>query len=880
MRIRASHAEDVAGLEALLAGMSVESRWLRFFTAGANVARAAAMMAALEPEDGRGLIAVTGPDERVVAHATYVREPASDRAEVAFEVADEMHGRGIATIMLGHLATLAEADGVATFTATVLPENRRMIGVFRDSGFDVELRSAPGELQVAFPAALGESARLTFEERDRAAAAAAVAHVLRPTSIAVVGASTRPGSVGAAVLSNLRRGGFRGPVHLVHPRAVTVAGLPSRSDVPGVDLAIVAIPAAAVVDAARGCAAAGVRALVVLSAGFAEVGPEGAALQAQLLSVCRTAGMRLVGPNCLGVSSTAQDVAMNATFTPKPPPPGRLAFASQSGAYGITAIAEAQRHGVGLSSFVSMGNKADLSGNDFLQFWEGDEGTDVIGLYLESFGNPRRFGRIARRVAGRKPILAVKSGRSAVGARAASSHTGALVAASDATVDALFHHAGVIRVATVAELFDVASVLAGHALPGGDRVAIVTNAGGPGIACADACAAAGLRVPLLDARTRTALGRRLPPEAGTANPVDMIAGAGEDDYRTTIELLAADDGIDAIVAIFVPPLMTRAEDVARGMRAAAGRCRAAGTPLLAVWMAQDDAERSRLAAGEPAIPAFGAPEEAVRALAHAVRHSAWRRRAHEPAPVIDGVDADAVAATLAEGLRAGDGWLAPAAVADVLRGYGIPQVRARSAASATGAGRIARELRTAVAVKAIAPGLVHKSDAGAVRLGVRGAAAATRAANEIAELARAAGHEPTGFLVQEMAAEGVELLAGVATDPDFGPVVACAAGGRAVELLGDVQTRLAPVTADDAAEMIRALRSFPLLDGFRGAPRADVRAVEDVLVRLSALAGAHPEVAEVDCNPLIVGPAGAIVVDARVRVASAPAARPFPSLDR
>ena len=318
VRIRASHAEDVAGLESLLEGMSVESRWLRFFTAGADVGRAAAMMAGLAPENGRGLIALTGTDERVVAHATYVREPGADRAEVAFEVADEMHGRGIATIMLGHLATLAEADGVATFTATVLPENRRMIGVFRDSGFDVEVRSAPGELEVAFPAVLGESARLTFEERDRAAAAAAVAHVLRPASIAVIGASARPGSVGAAVLANLRHGGFKGHMHLVHPRGVTIDGLASRSDVPDVELAVVAVPAAAVVEVARECAAAGVHALVVLSAGFAEIGPAGAARQAELLSVCRTAGMRLVGPNCLGVASTADDLAMNATFTPSP----------------------------------------------------------------------------------------------------------------------------------------------------------------------------------------------------------------------------------------------------------------------------------------------------------------------------------------------------------------------------------------------------------------------------------------------------------------------------------------------------------------------------------------------------------------------------------
>jgi acetyl coenzyme A synthetase (ADP forming)-like protein len=871
---------DEPELCAFLDGLSIESRWLRFFSAGADLHRAASYMAALEPEQGRGLVAVAGEPERIVAHAAYIRE-AAGRAEVAFEVADDWQGRGISTVLLAHLSELATADGIDTFTAVVLPENRRMIQVFRDSGFAVEVRSHPGELRVELPATLGDEARARFEERDHNAAAAAVAHVLRPESVAVIGVSTRPGSVGAAVLGNLLTAGYRGRLSVVHPREARIGDVPayrSIADVPEpVELAVIAVPAAAVVDVARQCGAAGVRALVVLSAGFSEVGGRGRDRQAELLSVCRASGMRLVGPNCLGVLNTAADVALNASFAPVAPPAGRVAFASQSGAFGIAAVAEAARRGLGLSSFVSTGNKADLSGNDFLRFWEDDDGTDVIGLYLESFGNPRRFGQIARRVAARTPVIAVKSGRSAAGARAATSHTGALLASSDATVDALFRHAGVIRTGTVGELFDVAALLAAQPLPRGSRVGIVTNAGGPGIACADACEAAGLSVEPLPTKTRRRLARHLPHEATTTNPVDMIASASADDYRNAIEALGEDPSVDAIVVIFIPPLVTQASDVAAAVRAACEATRTAGKPLLAVWMAQDDAALATLADG---VPAYGTPEEAVRALAHAVRYAHWQRSASEPAAIPAGIDADAAAAIIAEVLAEGGGWMVPDRVAELLAAYGVPQVTATVAATPAAVARCSAELGGEVAIKAIAPGLLHKSDVGGVRLGVHGSAAAARATREIAAAVRKAGHQPVGYLVQSMAAEGVEMLVGVTSDPDWGPVVACAAGGRAVELLGDVQTRLAPLSHGDARDMLHALRTFPLLEGYRGTPRGDVAALEDILVRIAALAAAHPEIAELDCNPVLVGPGGATVVDARVRVAAPRAPRPYPSLDR
>jgi acetyl coenzyme A synthetase (ADP forming)-like protein len=876
VRVRPVARGDAAALRAFLGGLSEESRWLRFFTGGVNLDVATERIVA---GAGRGLVAVAGDPERIVGHADYVPE-SPDRAEVAFAIADEWQGRGIATVLLAHLAERAQRAGIATFTATVLPGNHRMIQVFRDSGFAVDVRALPGELSIEMPADLTPEGRARFEDRERTAAAAAVAHVLRPASVALVGVSRRAGSVGAAVLGNLVSAGYQGDLCVIHPRGEAFPGVEtyrSFAAVPWpVELAVIAVPAAKVNDVARDCGAAGVRALVVLSAGFAEVGEAGVARQAELLAICRAAGMRLVGPNCLGVLNTG--VGLNASFAPVAPPAGGVAFASQSGAFGIAAVAEAARRNLGLSSFVSTGNKADLSGNDLLQHWEQDGDTDVIGLYLESFGNPRRFGRIARRVAAAKPIIAVKSGRSAAGARAAASHTGALVAASEATVDALFRHAGVIRTGTVGEMFDVAALLDGQPLPQGDRVAIVTNAGGPGIACADACEAAGLRIEPIARRTQRALARRLPAEASVANPVDMIASASAADYRHAIETVVGDPSVDAIVAIFIPPLVTQAPDVADSLRAASAHTKSLGKPLVAVWMAQDDAARAALAGN--GVPAYATPEEAVRALAHAARYAAWRRAAAEPDAALDGVDADAASAIVAEALATGGGWLVPERSAALLRSYGIPQVEARIAGSRAGVGRCAAELGGPVAVKAIAPGLVHKADVGGVRLGLEGASAATRAAREISASVRAAGHAPAGFVVQAMAPEGVEILVGAVGDPDFGPVVACAAGGGAVELLGDVQTRLAPLTRGDAAGMIRSLRTFPLLDGYRGAPKADVGALEDVLLRVAALAADHPEIAELDCNPILVAPGGATVVDARVRIEAPPPPRPYPSLDR
>ena len=637
---------------------------------------------------------------------------------------------------------------------------------------------------------------------------------------------------------------------------------------------MVVVPAEAVVGVARECAAAGVRALLVISAGFAERGHDGVARQQELMDVCRGSGMRLIGPNCLGVLNSDPEIRLNATFAASQPPPGRIGFLTQSGGLGIALMEAADRLELGLSTFVSVGNKADISGNDLLEYWEYDSATDVILLYLESFGNPRRFARIARRVSTRKPILAVKSGRSPAGARATSSHTGALISASDVNVDALFRQAGVIRADTIEELLDTAALLSMQPAPRGGRVGIVTNGGGPGILCADNCHADGLTVPELSAGVQAQLGAFLSSEASLSNPIDMIATASPGDYRRAIEVLIASGECDAVITLFVPPLMTAAADVAREVDAAAAG--ADGVTIASVFMVAEQPPHpagNRLGAAR-----FAFPEEAVRALAHAARWSAWRDRPPGVAGTVDGCRTDEAAAIIAKALAAGEEWLSPDEVTALLDCYHLPLVATRTVASAEEAVAAAADFGRPVALKAIASGLLHKTDAGAVALNLAGAKAIRSAAKRIADTVEQAGYAIDGFIVQPMAEQGVELLAGVVHDASFGPVIVCGAGGISAELLGDVAVRITPLTDLDASEMLRSLKTFPLLDGYRGLPKCDTAAVEQVLVALSVLVETHPEIAELDANPLIAGPDGAVIVDSRIRIQPPVAERPVGAL--
>jgi acetyl coenzyme A synthetase (ADP forming)-like protein len=867
VRIRPVVPADLVPLTRFLESLSDESRLLRFFTVVKDVGWAARRFLDVDYKERHSLVAVRGDDEEIIAHGAYFLERPG-RAEVALEVADPMHGMGLGTLLVGHLAAAAEAAGISVFTADILAENHRMLSVLRESGYPVTARASYGVIHVELPTSLSHEGLRAFEQREQTSAVAALKRFVEPSSIAVVGASRRRGSIGGELFHNLLASGFPGAVYPIspHPVVQSVAAYPDVREAPGpVELAVVAVPARAVAQAARACAEKGVRALVVISTGFAEAGAEGRERQKELLEVCRRAGMRLIGPNCMGILSTSPDHPVNATFAPGFPPRGRIGFLSQSGALGLAVIDQAAKLGLGLSTFVSVGNKADVSSNDVLEYWETDPNTDVVLLYLESFGNPRRFSRIARRVGRDKPILAVKSGRSSAGVRATSSHTGALLAASDITVDALFAQSGVIRADTLGELFDVATLLANQPAPAGRRVGVVTNSGGLGILCADASASEGLEVPELSGRTRAALAAFLPAEASTANPVDVLAGATPDDYERAIRTVAESGEVDALVVIFISPLRTPVAEVAAATRAATNGL-GGRLPVLAVLTPDRGGPQ---AAG---VPVYGFPEDAVRALARARAWAEWRSRPEEPAWRPPDAAVDEARAIIASALgRAGDGaWLSPEEIARLFGCYGIPLLEWRLASTPREAAGVAAALGCQVALKAFGDPLIHKSDAGAVVLALRGRRAVSRAARAMTARLESAGLRPEGFLVQPMAAGGVEMIVGVVHDRLFGPLVACGSGGTAVELLRNVRVGLAPLTQSDADGMIRELVTYPLLRGYRGSPAADVGALRDLLLRVGALAEDLPEVSELDLNPVLAAPDGASVVDARVRIETSP----------
>jgi len=869
VRVRVMRPEDEALLFALFKSLSADSRWLRFMSASSDSALAAEAHREANVDYCRrfGLIALTGADDRIVGHAFYTAIT-EDRAEVAFAIADDYQRRGLATILLGQLAEVAAANSIQVFEAETLSSNTAMLNVFRESGFPTKITVAAGELLVRFPTSLTAEAIKEFERRDSIASVNALKLFFNPRAVAVIGASRKRDSIGGVIFRNLLSYGFQGPVYPVNPSAAVIEGVPayqSVEDIPGtVDLAIIVVPATEVVAAAESCGRKGVKALVVISAGFAEIGSEGQDSQRELLRVSRAYGMRLIGPNCMGILNTDSEVRLDATFAPSAPPSGRVGFSSQSGALGLAIMEYANSLGLGISTFVSVGNKADISGNDLLRYWENDEATEVILLYLESFGNPRKFSQIARRIGKKKPIVVVKSGRSKAGARATSSHTGALIAASDITVDALFRQSGVIRTDTLEELFDVATLLANQPLPNGRRVGIITNAGGPAILCADACEARGLEVPLLTDVSQQKLRSVLKREASVSNPVDMIASATAEQYREAIRTVANDRNIDSLIVIFVPPLVTRVEDVAQVISeevAALNRSKPLATVLMSPL-------KPPIALTNARVPVYQFPETAAIAMARAARYGEWRNRP-EPARVeFSDSKREEAAAIVATALQRGEGWLTPEEVADLLACYGLRMVEQRLIGTPDEAAQAARELGCPVALKIVAPNVLHKTEAGGVLLKLSDPNKVRAAANEMFSRLASEEHPPTGFIVQRMAQPGVEMILGVIHDPQFGPVVACGAGGTQVELLRDVAVRLTPISQPEASEMIRNLKTYPLLDGFRGGKRFDVGALEDALLRVSALVDDIPQIAELDCNPFVVTEQGGEILDARVRVAT------------
>lgn len=698
---------------------------------------------------------------------------------------------------------------------------------------------------------------------EQGEASAFLRRLLNPESVAVVGASRDPASLGYRVMKNLIDGDFPGTIYPINPKATHILGMatyPEVTAVPGrVDLAVVATPAPTVCDVARSCAAHGVAGLVVITAGFAETGEEGAQREAELLAICRAAGMRLIGPNCLGVVNTSAD--LNASFLPQPLP-GRLGVMSQSGALGVALVDRARALELGLSSFVSVGNQADIGGNDLLEYWEDDPATAVIGLYVESVDDPGRFGRIARRLSARKPIIAIKSGRSTAGDRAVRSHTAA-AATPDVAVDALLRGAGVIRVDTLQDLLDTARLLATQPPPAGRRVAIVGNSGGPEAIAADACERAGLVVPELSVatqhRVRHGLRERLRTVAAVGNPVDLTAECSATELAATMEAVLADPDVDALLVVYTP---LPAASTTPAEAAIAEAARSTGKTVLAAIAGHD----STIEPG--GIPTYAFPEQAVRTLRHAVDYAHQRARpaaepSHRPP-----VDADLAREIVERDLAAEPygHWLDTETAEHLLRSYRIHIAESVTVDGPDAAAEAAARIGLPAVLKATGPALVHKSDVGGVRLGLRAPGEAAAAYRETADRL---GPAMTGAIVQRMNGSGVEIIIGAVRHHDFGPLIMVGMGGVAAELLADHAFRIPPVTHSDAAEMIRELRGFPLLSGYRGRPPVDTAILEDQIVRVSRLVEDLPEIAELDLNPVIVTTDDAVAVDARVRLAPA-----------
>ncbi len=708
--------------------------------------------------------------------------------------------------------------------------------------------------------------------------------IFRPRSVAVIGASRRPGSIGSAIFKNLLEHGFEGPVYPVNPSAQVVQSVlawPSVSSIPGdVDLAVIAIPANRVNAALEECGRKGVRGAIVITAGFKETGPEGAERERQLRETARRHNMRLVGPNCLGVLNTESHIRLDATFAPAWPPAGPVAFSSQSGALGLAILETAGALGLGISQFVSVGNKADVSGNDLLEYWEHDAKTKVILLYLESFGNPQRFTQIARRVGRTKPIVAVKSGRTRSGARVASSHTGSL-AGSDTAVDALCRQSGVIRTDTIEELFDVAMLLASQPLPRGARVGIVTNAGGPAIMASDACESHGLELATLSEATLTALREFLPPEASVRNPVDMIASARPESFEKSVRLLLTDPNVDALLAIYVPPIVTQPSEVAaailRGASEAAAELAGKGEPpkpILSCFMGAHGVPEVMRSLQRGHVPSYPFPESAAMALARAVSYSRWRSgpEGHEvDFPDVNSASAKVIVRQAGRPAKPGEPvWLSAVEVRAMLEAVGLPSAPEVMALTAGEASEAAKRVGFPVAVKLASRTLTHKTDVGGVMLNLRTEDEVRKAFAEIGRRLDEKGLrvQMDGVTVQPMLDGGVEVIVGMARDPSFGPLLMFGLGGVHVEVLKDVAFRVCPITDRDAHDLIREVRGFQLLQGWRGSPPADTLALEQLILRVAQLSRAVPDILELDLNPVKVLPGGrgCVILDARIGV--------------
>ncbi len=877
INIRALRSDDQDSLLELFSQLSPRSVYFRFFRFKKWLSESElARFTDLDFVNEAALVAAfyDAGKERIIGVGRYsvLQEPAvSRRAEVAFAVADAFQGKGVGTLLLEHLAGFAQGNGIVEFRADVLEENSQMIEVVSSVGFSVERSQDSGVIHFSFPTEMTGAFVAAQTRRERLATAESVRPILNPRSIAIVGASRKTGTIGAALLASLKRCGFKGDLYPVNPSAPEIDGVPAFPTVGAirapVDMALIAVPAAAVEEAIGECARAGVRSVVVISSGFGEVSAEGRETENRLRQLVRSSGMRMVGPNCMGVINTDPDVSMNANFAPVWPPAGTIGLLSQSGALGYGLLHLTPDLNVGISTFVSVGNKADVSVNDLLAYWADDPRTKVIMLYLESFDHPDQFARLVPEIARRKPIVAVKSGRSTAGTRAAMSHSAAL-ASSDVAVDALFRQSGIIRANTVEQLLDITRFLASQPLPSGPRVGAITNAGGPGILLADACEAQGLVLPEYAQSTKQALRTFLPMQAGLANPIDMIASATPDQYARAIEIAAADPNVDSLILIYLPPRLHPPEEMIMAIQKAIERV-SAEKPVLAVLMSA--AGLPPIVCGGPRgrIPSYGFPENAAVALAAAYRYSSWCKRPQGRIMTLDAKAKQEIRAVVERVLAPGKGpfWLEPEDLALILRAAGI-EFAAAEKVGIDEAPALADKLGYPLVAKVVAEWVIHKSDVGGVLIGLESREEVARATDTLARRMKSIGIELAGVLLQREIRGGIEAMVGVTVDSNFGPMVVCGLGGVLVEVIKDVVFHLPPVSDLDARAMIGSLRTEKLLDGYRGTPACDREALVQVLQKVSALTEIIPELRDLDLNPVkVLEPGkGAVVVDARMRI--------------
>lgn len=860
-RIRLMRPDDEPQVLALHERASESNIRLRFFSASRAAAQQYVAHVAAGLAETLALVAELGGD--VVALATAEPTGTTGELEVAFFVDDTQHGRGLGSLLLEHLAALAVDRGVERFTADVLLDNVEMRRVFLDAGFALVQETSEGVTEMAMDLTSTTKVQEAIDTREAVSERRSLRPLLYPGSVAVLGVRRDGSGVGAAVLRSVVTGGYGGGVHVVHPSGGEVAGMqsvPSCGQIEEpVDLALVAVPAARAVDALRDVAAAGIRAAVVLSSGFREMGAEGARLQRELVEVARASSIRLVGPNCLGLMSNAPELRLNATFCSAVPEPGGLAIASQSGGVGIVLLDAARTIGLGVRLFVSLGNKADVSGNDLIQAWIDDPDVSAGALYLESFGNAVKFARLARRFSRRKPLLAVVGGRSEGGRRAGASHTAA--AASDAVaVQALVAQTGVIRCSGADELAETALFLEQEPLPRGPRVGVVTNAGGIGVLASDVAEDARLVVPALSEDLGQRIARHLSGSVGASNPIDTGAGAPPEDFAAAAEDLMASAEVDIVLVVVVATSVVDINEVLDQVGEA--RRRHPEVPVALVPLGATDLRPEVL----DGFTVFASYESALSAVGKVVRYAAWLEAPYDEPPTRDyrrSLEQRTAARALLTGGSTPAGWLGPRDIRELLLPYHLDVVGEVARGPEEVAAAAART-GFPVAVKVASPDVLHKTDRGLVAIGLTGEEQVrTRVRGFAAELG-----SDMDVLVQPMA-RGVEVAVGLVRDPVFGPLVMVAAGGVEVDVWNDRAFLMAPVSAGDAARAVRSLRIWPLLAGHRGAPPVDVAALEDLVVAVGRLGEEVPEVAEMDLNPVMVAPEGCTVVDVRVRLAEA-----------